>query len=308
MEVYEKTRRCYAITRLIHIIQNSIFIERKIMTKEISTVKEEQIKSMAVIENVMVKGDLSKLSDFERVNYYKMVCESMNLNPLTKPFDYILLNGKLTLYATKNCTEQLRKLNGVSIEALDDKVVDDLYIVKAKARDKTGRTDESTGAVNIGNLKGEAKANAIMKAETKAKRRVTLSISGLGWCDETEIDSIPGAQKVPVNMETGEISVQCEKIPQKNSNISDNLPINSDILESNCDNSPQYEKISAQQHHDIAVLESRVDAECKKNFRAYIFNTYKIKELGDIPVDGYAACVRGLNNNIRMHENNRQGA
>lgn len=278
------------------------------MTKDIVLSKEDQTKSMAVIENVMIKGDLSKLSDGERVNYYKMVCESMNLNPLTKPFDYILLNGKLTLYATKNCTEQLRKLNGVSIEALDDKVVDDLYIVKAKARDKTGRTDESTGAVNIGNLKGEAKANAIMKAETKAKRRVTLSISGLGWCDETEVDSIPGAHKVPVNLETGEISVQCEEITQKNSTISDNQIQNSDISENNCDNSPQYEKISAQQHHDIAVLETRVDADCKKNFRKYLQDTYRIKEIRDIPVEGYAACVRGLNNNIRMHENNRQGS
>jgi len=268
------------------------------MTKELILSKEEQSKSLSSIEQVVIKGDLSKLSDIERVNYYKMVCESMNLNPLTKPFDYILLNGKLTLYATKNCTEQLRKLNGISIEGLDDQVVDDLYIVKAKARDKHGRTDESTGAVSIGNLKGEAKANAIMKAETKAKRRVTLSISGLGWCDETEIESIPGAQKVPVNIETGEISVQCDKITQKQP----------EICESNCDNSTQYEKISPQQLHDIAVLESRVDAECRKNFRAYIFNTYKIKELGDIPVNGYESCVRGLNNNIRLHENNRQGA
>ncbi len=265
------------------------------MTKELVLSKEEQNKSVAVIENVMIKGDLSKLSDFERLNYYKMVCESMNLNPLTKPFDYILLNGKLTLYATKNCTEQLRKLNGVSIEALDDKVVDDLYIVKAKARDKTGRTDESTGAVNIGNLRGEAKANAIMKAETKAKRRVTLSISGLGWCDETEIDSIPGAQKVPVNMETGEISVECEKITQKPIIISNNS-------ENNCDNSSQYEKISAQQHHDLAVLETRVDSDCKKNFRNYLLETYKIKNLDDIPAEAYTTCLRGLNNNI---ENNK---
>jgi hypothetical protein len=30
-----------------------------------------------------------------------------------------------------------------------------------------------------------------MKADTKAKRRVTLSIGGLGWLDETEVDSIP---------------------------------------------------------------------------------------------------------------------
>lgn len=275
------------------------------MTKEVAISKEEQNKSMAVIENVMVKGDLSKLSDFERVNYYKMVCESMNLNPLTKPFDYILLNGKLTLYATKNCTEQLRKLNGVSIEALDDKVVDDLYIVKAKARDKTGRTDESTGAVNIGNLKGEAKANAIMKAETKAKRRVTLSISGLGWCDETEIDSIPGAQKVPVNMETGEISVQCVEIQQKNSIISDKSPINSDISESNCDNSPQYEKISRQQLDEILSLKRQIDDKCAANMEAYLLKTYNITSFEDIPQIAFASCVRGMMNNINMNKHNK---
>ena len=35
-----------------------------------------------------------------------------------------------------------------------------------------------------------ALANAIMKAETKAKRRVTLSICGLGMLDETELETI----------------------------------------------------------------------------------------------------------------------
>ena len=33
-----------------------------------------------------------------------------------------------------------------------------------------------------------------MKAETKAKRRVTLSICGLGMLDETEVETIPGAR------------------------------------------------------------------------------------------------------------------
>ena len=269
------------------------------MTKQLAIQEDDKNKNMSKIEDLMIKGDLSKLSDVERVNYYKMVCESLNLNPLTKPFDYILLNGKLTLYATKNCTEQLRKLNGVSIESLDDKVVDDLYIVKAHARDKTGRTDTSTGAVNIGNLKGEPKANAIMKAETKAKRRVTLSISGLGWCDESEIESIPGAKSVPVNMETGEISIECEKITQ-------NMPLNCDILESNCDNSPQYEKISAQQHHDIAILESQVDAEGRINFRKYLLDNHKITRLEDIPLEVFDSYYRRLKNNVRI--NNNKGA
>src|SRR4029077_13307885 len=53
--------------------------------------------------------------------------------------------------------------------------------------------EDATGAVSIKGLGGQLLANAYMKAETKAKRRGTLSICGLGWMDETEADSIPGA-------------------------------------------------------------------------------------------------------------------
>src|SRR5262249_39548261 len=56
------------------------------------------------------------------------------------------------------------------------------------------RTDESIGAVNINGLRGDALANGLMKAETKAKRRGTLSICGLGFLDETETETIPRAQ------------------------------------------------------------------------------------------------------------------
>jgi hypothetical protein len=45
--------------------------------------------------------------------------------------------------------------------------------------------------VSLHNLKGEALANAIMKCETKAKRRVTLSICGLGLLDELDVETLP---------------------------------------------------------------------------------------------------------------------
>jgi hypothetical protein len=166
---------------------------------------QTQIEELSAIERVVVQGDLSPLTAAQRVTYYRKVCESAGLNPFTKPFEYIMLNGKLTLYAKKDCTEQLRKLNGISITSLDDKMVDDLYIVTAKACTKDGRTDQAKGAVVIGHLKGEQKANAIMKAETKAKRRVTLSISGMGFSDESEIDSIPNAVPMELNLESGEL-------------------------------------------------------------------------------------------------------
>lgn len=147
-------------------------------------------------EKVLLGGDLNKLTPTERLSFYNSVCTSLALNPLTRPFEYIVLNGKLTLYARKDCTEQLRNKRHISINILSRELVDGVFVVTAQATDAAGRTDESIGAVPIGNLQGEAKANAMMKAETKAKRRVTLSICGLGMLDESEIDSIPGARTV----------------------------------------------------------------------------------------------------------------
>jgi len=147
-----------------------------------------------IISNLVLQGDISKMNAQQRTNYYKQFCDSLGLNPLTQPFKIIKFNGKETLYATKDCTEQLRKIYGVSISDLTSVTLNGVHIVTAKAQDKNGRTDAATGAVTIEGLKGDMLANALMKAETKAKRRVTLSICGLGMLDESEIETIPNTQ------------------------------------------------------------------------------------------------------------------
>lgn len=151
----------------------------------------------AALEQVLIGGDLSRLNAEDRISYYRTLCESVGLNPLTKPFDYISLNGKLVLYAKRDCTDQLRFRDRISIRIVAREILDDVYVVTAQAKTPEGREDESTGAVPVANLKGEAKANAYMKAETKAKRRVTLSICGLGLLDESEVSSIPDAKPAP---------------------------------------------------------------------------------------------------------------
>lgn len=157
----------------------------------------------SAIEQVLIGGDLSKLSPSQRVQYYKRTCESLGLNPLTRPFDYITLNSKLTLYAKKDCTDQLRSIKSVSIDDVDLQDVGDNFIVKVKGHDSTGRNDVEIGVVRKGDMQGNI-ANAQMKAVTKAKRRLTLSLCGLGWLDETEVETIPDAKPVSV-AETGEI-------------------------------------------------------------------------------------------------------
>jgi hypothetical protein len=164
-----------------------------------------------IVEEVLLGGDLSKLTPTQRTAYYTRVCETLGLNPLTQPFAYLRLNGKEVLYAKRDATEQLRKLHGVSITEMTTQRFNEIYIVTVKAVDKTGRTDMSTGAVPLGTLRGEALANALLKAETKAKRRVTLSICGLGLLDESEIETIrQEAEPVTIhgetiNPQTGEI-------------------------------------------------------------------------------------------------------
>ena len=157
------------------------------------------------VEQVVLMGDLVRLTPGQRVNYYRRVCESLGLNYLTRPFEYITLNGKLTLYARRDATDQLRSIKNVSITLQKGELTEGVFSVTARATLPTGRTDEATGAVYVGDLKGEARANAIMKTETKAKRRVTLSIVGLGWLDETEVETVPGAHAVAVDQDTGQI-------------------------------------------------------------------------------------------------------
>ena len=167
--------------------------------QEVEVIKEKEIKPVDSkgIENLLINGNLESLNEKQRIEYYSKVCESLGLNPLTKPFDYIKLSGKLTLYANKNATEQLRKIYKVSILDISTTQVGDVLVTKCKVQDGMGRTDVSTGAVTVGNLRGDALANAIMKSETKAKRRATLSICGLGMLDESELETIKDAYVVP---------------------------------------------------------------------------------------------------------------
>lgn len=148
--------------------------------------------------------DLSKLTPEQRNTYYLRVCNSLGLNPLTRPFQYIVLNGRLTLYATRNATDQLCAIHNISTIILDEKTITvetgsnavQLYIVKCKAFTK----ERETTATGVVVLTGTAEqiANAMMRAETKAKRRAVLSLVGLSFLDETELDTLANETTHPL--------------------------------------------------------------------------------------------------------------
>jgi hypothetical protein len=196
----------------------------------------ENNMDLSLMEKVVVRGDLSSLKPEERFVYYTKVCESVGLNPLTKPFDYLQLDGKLVLYAKRDATDQLRKIHDISITITSREKIGEVYCVTARGTTKDGRTDESIGAValmkeekiwdemrkrkvptgRIVPLTADELANAIMKAETKAKRRVTLSLSGLGMMDESEIETVEGAERIEVG-EGAEMGNQEKLISQTTS-------------------------------------------------------------------------------------------
>jgi hypothetical protein len=145
-----------------------------------------------LLEKVILQNDLAGLSPIEKVQHIKNTCNSLGLNPLTKPIQLIKFQGKEIPYMTKDGAEQIRNLHNVSITRLETEVLNgNLYLVKAYASKPNGRQDCSTSAISIEHLKSIDIGNAMKKCETQAKRRVTLSICGLGMLDESEIDDLP---------------------------------------------------------------------------------------------------------------------
>ena len=163
----------------------------------------EQAPLPEAVEQVIVHGDLAKLSTQERLKFYIARCQAANLDPRCRPFEYINLSGKLVLYAKKECAEQLNGLHGISHTIIESKIDEKSGLCEVLVQASMGsRTTVDVGIVPIAGLKGPDLANAKMKAMTKAKRRATLSLCGLGdVVDETELDTVQTRECT----ETGEL-------------------------------------------------------------------------------------------------------
>ena len=163
------------------------------MSNELQLSEAQQAR---VIESLVVKGDVSGLSPQERASYYVALCRQLGLNPATHPLQFLRLNGKEVLYPTRGATDQLAAMHALNRETLEGPEVRkfgnvDLLYCKVRVTLPNGRSETA-----IATLAERVDGNSLMKVETKAKRRATLSI--LGMLDETEIEAIPAEVKQPV--------------------------------------------------------------------------------------------------------------
>jgi hypothetical protein len=178
--------------------------------------KELQQKEAAVTASIIIDGDLSRLHPSDKVLYYRGYCERLGLDPFTKPFDLLRLQGREVLYLTRSGAQQLNKMHGVSHQIISRELMAEpgIFQVIARATLPDGRFTESMSAVSIANLKGEQYCNALMKAETKAKRRSTLDLLGLGILSEEEAVPLPGERVEIAPPSTPDpIEVYAEKEP-----------------------------------------------------------------------------------------------
>ena len=109
----------------------------------------QEAQELSKVEKVLVAGDLSVLTPSERVIFVKRVCDSLGLNYMTKPFEFISFQGKMMLYARKDATEQLRKIHGVSIDSVKIDETADSFIVTVAGHDKDGRRACESEVANI---------------------------------------------------------------------------------------------------------------------------------------------------------------
>ena len=149
---------------------------------------------MADIVAILARGNISSLSEEEKTQYYLELCYALKLDPRFRPVDFIEGKGNsLTPYLNKGATDALARAGSIQrITVVQPKVIE-LDSVKcvmcvARATDPSGRYEERIATALLRNHE-----NILMRVETKAYRRATLAVLGIGMLDESELDGIRGA-------------------------------------------------------------------------------------------------------------------
>lgn len=142
------------------------------------------------ILRAIANDDLGGLSEPQRYAYYAHECERMGIDPAAAPLVWANMSGKLRLYAKRTAGDMLAAKHGISTQlTAGPDVRDKVIYCQVRATMPDGRSCEDVGTVAASDP-----VNGYMKAVTKATRRAVLRLAGWGGLDESELETIPGAQ------------------------------------------------------------------------------------------------------------------
>lgn len=136
--------------------------------------------------------DLDVLNNEQIAEYVRAVSEHFGLPPELNAFDVIYMDAgdgrrKKVVYARKGTTDILRDKNGIEVSSLTQHDGAGYVSFTATGKNKSGRQEIAVGAHNIEGLKGQKLADAVMTAQTRALRRLTLQFVGGGILDVSEV-------------------------------------------------------------------------------------------------------------------------
>jgi hypothetical protein len=167
--------------------------------------------------------NLNNLNEEERKAYYLQACEYFNLPPeLNLLYLDWMESGdgtrNLVLAATKGATDIIRGRQGITTVDLKMEPMFGCVNFTAVGQNGKGRIERAIGSCGVDGLRGRALEVAIMTAQTRATRRMTLQFLGGGLLDETEfeeraIKAAPALVEVAPQIPPLQPIAQAEKSP-----------------------------------------------------------------------------------------------
>ena len=137
---------------------------------------------------------LDNLTDEQKTEYKINACEYFEIPPELSLLEFMWLDSgdagrHLVLYAKKGATDIMRGNRGICVDSIKETIGDGFIMFTATGHDKTGRVDVAVGAADTKGRSGKGLSDAIMTAQTRATRRLTLQFVGGGLLDESEVQS-----------------------------------------------------------------------------------------------------------------------
>lgn len=160
--------------------------------EEVAEVLGERTPAYQKIDRALVRGDMRGLT-IDQLDQAKVrLAEQMGIDPAFSPIDFIpdKKTGRLVPYINSRGAAFLRRKHGLEVTGIEVVVHrEGLVVLRCVLRGGDGRTDQALGAASWLPDMPTEEARAWLVAETRAKRRATMSAVGIfleGPSDEVE--------------------------------------------------------------------------------------------------------------------------